>query len=42
MKLLSFKFYFYLALSLVSFGSISAQTKQEFGWAKSSEGFPLI
>ncbi|UOG56977.1 tetratricopeptide repeat protein [Leptospira noguchii] len=39
MKLLSFKFHFYLALSLVSFGSISAQTKQEFGWAKSSEGF---
>ncbi|TGM03090.1 tetratricopeptide repeat protein [Leptospira barantonii] len=39
MKLLSFKFLLCLILSLVSFHSITAQAKQEFGWAKSSEGF---
>ncbi|MGJ4753373.1 tetratricopeptide repeat protein [Leptospira kmetyi] len=39
MKLLSFKFRLCLILSLVSFHSIAAQTKQEFGWAKSSDGF---
>ncbi|EMJ94414.1 hypothetical protein [Leptospira alstonii] len=39
MKLLSFQFRLCLFLSFICSYSIAAQTKQEFGWAKSSEGF---
>ncbi|MBM9499995.1 tetratricopeptide repeat protein [Leptospira sp. 201903071] len=39
MKLLSSKFCIFFVLSFAGFHSIAAQTKQEFGWAKGSDGF---
>ncbi|RHX91855.1 tetratricopeptide repeat protein [Leptospira stimsonii] len=39
MKFFSSKFCICFVLSLGAFHSIAAQTKQEFGWAKSSDGF---
>ncbi|MCG6166565.1 tetratricopeptide repeat protein [Leptospira sanjuanensis] len=39
MKLLSSKFLLYLLIGLVCSHSVAAQNKQEFGWAKSSDGF---